>query len=73
MKPFGVFLAVFGALSIVVALANFVMGNYDLSESSGLQKFIGGLCFGILLAALGLKLANDKKPTPPNDKKQNQE
>jgi hypothetical protein len=62
MKALGIVLSVFGGLMVLSGINLVRLGKFDLSPTEGLQQFVGGVAFGIILVAVGLALANRKKP-----------
>ena len=62
MKVFGIVLSVFGGLMVLSAVNLARLGKFNLSTTEGIQQFVGGAAFGVLLVALGLWLAKRKRP-----------
>jgi len=64
MKILGIVVSVFGGLMVLSCLNLARLGKFDLSTTEGLQQFVGGVAFGIILVAVGLAMANRKKSPP---------
>jgi len=67
MKTFGIIIAIFGGLAMLSGVSLVFLSKYNLSTTDGIQKFAGAFAGGLILAAIGLKLANKKKIKPPSD------
>jgi uncharacterized membrane protein SirB2 len=61
MKILGIVVSVFGGLMVLSGINLARLGKFDLSTTAGLQQFVGGVAFGIILVAVGLAMANRKK------------
>lgn len=64
MKIVRIVVSVFGGLMVLSGINLACLGKFDLSTTDGLQQFVGGLAFGIILVAVGLAMANRKKSPP---------
>jgi len=63
MKALGIVVSVFGGLMVLSGINLARLGKFDLSTTEGFQKFVGGVAFGIILVAVGMVMANRKKPS----------
>jgi hypothetical protein len=61
MMILGIVVSVFGGLMVLSGINLARLGKFDLSTTAGMQQFVGGVAFGIILVAVGLALANRKK------------
>jgi len=64
MKILGIVVSVFGGLMVLSGINLARLGKFDLSTTDGLQQFVGGVAFGIILVAVGLAMTNRKKSPP---------
>jgi hypothetical protein len=62
MKALGIVISVFGGMMVLSSLNLVRLGKFDLSTSEGIQEFIGGAAFGVILVALGMWLAKRRQP-----------
>jgi len=63
MKALGIVVSVFGGLMVLSGINLARLGKFDLSTTKGIQEFVGGVAFGIILVAAGMAMANRKKPS----------
>jgi hypothetical protein len=63
MKALGIVVSVFGGLMVLSGVNLARLGKFDLSTTAGVQQFIGGVAFGVILIAVGAVMANRKKPS----------
>jgi len=61
MKILGIVVSVFGVLMVLSGINLVRLGKFDLSTTAGVQQFVGGVAFGIILVAVGLAMANRKE------------
>ena len=66
MKEGGICIAIFGGIMILMTVGKLNSPQPNLSSTTIMQESIGGICGGLLLVALGMKMANKKQPNDPN-------
>ncbi|MBC7815539.1 MAG: hypothetical protein IAG10_01415 [Planctomycetaceae bacterium] len=62
MKSLGIVLSVVFGLVALNTVKHAIAGKYNLSTTEGMQQLVGGTAIPIIIMAVGLKLANRKKP-----------
>jgi hypothetical protein len=62
MKAIGIVLAILGGGVVLVTVQGLMTGKHHFENPAATQGFVGGIAGGIILAAIGLRIANKKTP-----------